>query len=166
MSALCGSYFQSSIVPHHLPVCRKLHTDSPAQLDSIWTLRINVKFNRHFLWLDIPMAYERITTTLVGTHNTSFLPRIKVVLEKNTWNWMWANHCVPRAQVCKVSLRLYLFAYCLNIYHTMHFTMFTQFRQCRNAAFKLSWRNWVKCIVLYAWVTSFRALAGFRAPPI
>ena len=27
------------IVPHHLPVCRQLHTDSPAQLDSIWTWR-------------------------------------------------------------------------------------------------------------------------------
>ena len=26
-------------VPHHLPVCRHLHTDSPAQLDSIWTWR-------------------------------------------------------------------------------------------------------------------------------
>ena len=26
-------------VPHHLPVCRQLHTDSPAQLDSIWTWR-------------------------------------------------------------------------------------------------------------------------------
>ena len=26
---------------------------------------------------------------------------------------------------------------------------FTQFRPCRNAVFKLSWRNWVKCIVLY-----------------
>ena len=25
------------IVPHHLPVCQQLHTDSPAQLDSIWT---------------------------------------------------------------------------------------------------------------------------------
>ena len=27
------------IVPHHLPVCRQLHTDSPAQFDSIWTWR-------------------------------------------------------------------------------------------------------------------------------
>ena len=26
-------------VPHHLPVCWQLHTDSPAQLDSIWTCR-------------------------------------------------------------------------------------------------------------------------------
>ena len=28
------------IVPNHLPVCQQLHTDSPAQLDSIWTWRI------------------------------------------------------------------------------------------------------------------------------
>ena len=27
------------IVPHHLPVCWQLHTDSPAQLYSIWTWR-------------------------------------------------------------------------------------------------------------------------------
>ena len=26
------------IVPHHLPVCQQLHTDSPAQFDSIWTI--------------------------------------------------------------------------------------------------------------------------------
>ena len=27
------------IVPHYVPVCRQLQTDSPAQLDSIWTWR-------------------------------------------------------------------------------------------------------------------------------
>ena len=55
------------------------------------------------------------------------------------------KHCVPRAQVCEVWPRPYLFAYCLNIYHTMHFI---RFRPCCNAVFKLSGRNWVKCIVL------------------
>ena len=57
-------------------------------------------------------------------------------------------HCVPRAPVCEVSSRPYLFAYCLNIYryHTMHFV---RFRHCRNATFKLSGRNRTWCIVLY-----------------
>ena len=53
-------------------------------------------------------------------------------------------HCVPRAPVCEVQSRPYLFAYCLNIYHTMHFV---QFCPCRNAAFKLRGRNWAQCIV-------------------
>ena len=42
LSVLCGPYFPMAFrVPHHLPVCRQLHTDSPAQLhlDSIWTWR-------------------------------------------------------------------------------------------------------------------------------
>ena len=39
MSALCGPFPTAFIVPHHLPVCRQLHTDSPAQFDSIWTWR-------------------------------------------------------------------------------------------------------------------------------
>ena len=53
-------------------------------------------------------------------------------------------HCVPRAPVCEVLSRLYLFAYCLDPYNTMHFT---RFRHCRNATFKLSWQNRVKCSV-------------------
>ena len=60
-------------------------------------------------------------------------------------HYCW-NHCVPRAPVCEVSLRPYLFTYCLNTYNTMHFT---KFRHGRNATFKLSRRNRVKCIVLY-----------------
>ena len=45
----------------------------------------------------------------------------------------------------EVSSRLNLFDYCLNPYNTMHLT---QFCHCRNATYKLSWRNQVKCIVL------------------
>ena len=59
------------------------------------------------------------------------------------------THCVPRAQVCEVSSRPYLFAYCLNIYHTMHFVRFCHCRKCRNATFKLSGRNrtlWVRVL--------------------
>ena len=37
---LVWSVFSTAfIVPHHLPVCRQLHTDSPARFDSIWTWR-------------------------------------------------------------------------------------------------------------------------------
>ena len=42
------------------------------------------------------------------------------------------SHFVPRAPVCEVSSRLYLFAYCLNPYKTMHFT---RFHHCRNATY-------------------------------
>ena len=38
--AQCDPHFQYdllNIVPHHLPVCLQLHTDSPVQLDYIWT---------------------------------------------------------------------------------------------------------------------------------
>ena len=47
-------------------------------------------------------------------------------------------HCVPRAPVCEVSSRPYLFTYCLNIYYTMQIV---RFRHCRNATYKLSGRN-------------------------
>ena len=40
---------------------------------------------------------------------------------------MSREHGVPRAPVCEVSSHPYLFAYCLNIYHTMHFV---RFRHC------------------------------------
>ena len=45
----------------------------------------------------------------------------------------------------EVSLRVYLFAYCLNPHLTMHFT---RFRQLSIYVALRQWRNWVKCIVL------------------
>ena len=36
------------IVPHHLPVCRQLHTDIPAQFGSIWTWRNAHEVRRFF----------------------------------------------------------------------------------------------------------------------
>ena len=52
-------------------------------------------------------------------------------------------HCVPKAPVCEVSSRLYLLAYCLNPYNTMHFT---RFRHRRNATNKLNWLNRVNAL--------------------
>ena len=57
--------------------------------------------------------------------------------------WLYI-HCVPRAQVCEVSSRPYLFAFCLNIYHTMHFT---RFRHCRNATFKRTKPDIMHCFI-------------------
>ena len=52
--------------------------------------------------------------------------------------------CVPRAPVCEVQSRLYMFAYCLNPYKTMHFTRFSH---PRNATYNLNRLNRLKCIV-------------------
>ena len=54
------------------------------------------------------------------------------------------THCVPRAPVREVWSRLYLLAYCLNPYKTMHFIRFSH---RRNATFNLNRLNRVKCIV-------------------
>ena len=53
-------------------------------------------------------------------------------------------HCVPRVPVCEVYSRLYLFAYCLNPYKTMHFTRFSH---RRNATYNLNRLKRVKRIV-------------------
>ena len=42
-------------------------------------------------------------------------------------------HCVQRAPVCEVSSRPYLFAYCLNIYHTLFYTYLNNRRTGKDA---------------------------------
>ena len=54
------------------------------------------------------------------------------------------THCVPRAPVCEVWSRPYLFAYCLNTYKTMHCAQFRPLNL--NAALRQG-RNRTKCIV-------------------
>ena len=53
---------------------------------------------------------------------------------------------VQRAPVCAVLSGLFLFAYCLNPYKTMHFTQFCQLSL--NATLR-QLPNRIKCIVLY-----------------
>ena len=60
------------------------------------------------------------------------------------------RHCVPRAPVHEVSLRIYLLAYCLNPHNTMHSTQF-----CR-LVYMSQWQNRVKCIVLYGFKVNNR----------
>ena len=52
------------------------------------------------------------------------------------------THCVPRAPVCEVWSRPYLFAYCLNTYKTMHYVRFRPLNL--NVALR-QWRNRTEC---------------------